>query len=147
MASQIEGPLNERTCTIMLVDDDAEFAAEIEAVLSKRCEVIVASGSRQALARLLERSVDLAIVDVGLPSFLGAHRDDEGLILTRLLTEHHMIPAVVITNSNDQTLLRESIRAGAAAIEMKQNLSPETLWELVTRHARVRERDSTGDDG
>jgi CheY-like chemotaxis protein len=137
----------ERVPTLLVVDDDSGFAAEIAAVLSNRCRVVSENGSRRALQCLRETHVALAIVDVDLPPFLGPHSCDEGLILTRLLTDHHMIPAVVITNSNDQTVLRDAIRAGAVAVEPKQTFVPERIEEVVSRYARIRPLGSAGSDG
>ena len=134
MKAQRDRSQGRRLLTIMLVDDDMQFAAEMRSILSGRYGVLLESGSCQALTRLRELPIDMAIVDADLPPFLGPYSYDEGLILTRLLSDYHTIPTVVISNSNDEALYREAMRAGAVAIEMKENLGPERLCRLVERH-------------
>ena len=131
---------------VLVVDDDPDFAFEMQAVLRKDCDVFLSRGSCEALTLLQTLSVDIAVVDVDLPPFLGPFSYEEGLILTNLLRTHHLVPVVVVTNSNDPELLKGSGRAGASAVETKQNLRPEAILALVERYSRM-DAPGSGNDG
>lgn len=68
MPQQSENPL--RGC-LLVVDDDVDILAGLQALLSDEWDVYVASTGREALAHFAEYSPDVVLLDVQLPDYSG----------------------------------------------------------------------------
>ena len=133
--------LNERNianrgCCVLVVGEDPRFASRLSTTLGSDYDVLLGEGSRQALTCMQDRNIQVVFVDLDLPPFLSPFKDNEGIVLTRLLTDYHSVPVVILTGSTDPVLLKDCAIAGAASIQSKDNMKSETLLSLVRRHGR-----------
>jgi diguanylate cyclase (GGDEF)-like protein len=113
-----------------LVVDDALSTAEdlIRALEEAGATVRTATNAPDAIARLLEESVDVAVVDLELPG-------ESGLaVLRHLRTDGNQTPVVLISVEDDPHARADAFRAGADDSLVK----PYSVAELVARVARRR---------
>ena len=77
--------------TLLLLDDDPRFRALLKATLEhERYHVVDSPNAEEALYELTAHTVDLALVDIGLPGM-------DGLELCREIRRRGRIPVVAIT--------------------------------------------------
>jgi CheY-like chemotaxis protein len=109
--------------TILLVDDDASVRKAVEKVLrSAGYDVVLAAGGLEAVARIQAQSVDLVLLDIGLPN-------QNGLEACRHLSrEYAKVPIIVITGQTGQS--KTALAAGAAAL-MEKPLDAQRLLEVI----------------
>ncbi len=88
-------PEEERRARVLLVDDDVDVAAAVEAMLTGLgYEVEVALGPEQALDHLKSAKPDLVITDVTMPGPMN------GVLLGREIRERHpLLPVVLLTGN------------------------------------------------
>jgi CheY-like chemotaxis protein len=88
-------PEEERRARVLLVDDDVDVAAAVEAMLAGLgYEVEVALGPEQALDHLKSAKPDLVITDVTMPGPMN------GVLLGREIRERHpLLPVVLLTGN------------------------------------------------
>lgn len=87
---------------ILIVDDDEEFIDDLIFFLNSDYEFVSAANSRQALQILTENSVNLVLLDLGLPAFLASTDEAEGLALLRYIRKMdglESLPVIIITGS------------------------------------------------
>ena len=115
--------------TILIVDDELHMVRFIALSLkSVNAQLLTASGGREALARLRERSVDLALFDVHLPDLDGLSTLQE---LRADGTQAHL-PVILLTGAGGTHLEAQGSALGVRAFFCKP-FSPRQLA------ARVRE--------
>ena len=110
--------------TILIVDDYQVTLRVLSTQLRKYgYDVFTAGSAREALARLAETPIDLAILDIAMPEV-------DGLMLLRQLrgdARYHMLPVIMLTASgldHDRITARE---AGANDFLSKPASSRELL--------------------
>ena len=102
--TRIEGRLK-----VLLIEDDANFAFVVEALLRRQTNLSVTRVNclKDAFAALDERSPDIILLDLTLP-------DADGLAtLTRLRQRSGEIPIIVLTGNGDEESAMEAVRLGA----------------------------------
>jgi len=109
--------------TILLVDDDVSVREAVDKVLrGAGYEVVLAAGGLEAIARVQAQSVDLVLLDIGLPNQNGWEA------CQHLSREHAKIPIVVITGQTGQ--FKSALAAGAVAL-MEKPLDADRLLQVI----------------
>lgn len=119
---------------LLIVDDDPLISDTLSYVLANDFTVYVADSRAQAksLLRQLERSPQLALIDLGLPPT--PHRPDEGFRLVSELIAHSPgMKIVVLSGQSDETNARHARTLGAVDFVHKP-CEPDALRALL-KHA------------
>ena len=147
---------NDRALKVLIVDDHALFRRGLQMVLRQEADIEVvgeASDGVEAVARALELDPDVVLMDVRMPK-------RSGIEATREIRE--LVPrakVLMLTISDDETDLYESIRAGAAGYLLKEisidevadavrsvwaghsRISPAMASKLITEFAAMSKRE------
>jgi PAS domain S-box-containing protein len=118
---------------ILVVDDDLGVCLSLRDLLTQAgCAVTVATGGREALARLNEGPFDLVLSDVVMPDL-----DGHALFL-EVRQRHPEIPVVLMTafHFDKDHIIKRSRMAGLEDVIYKKPIDPPRLREIVKRHAR-----------
>ncbi len=119
---------------ILVVDDDRDLVASIEAFLKARgFEVATASNGKEAYARVLEARPDLIVLDVMMDY------DEEGMVFASALKTDGPtlgIPIVMLSGFNVQEDVREKVLASL----MGQDFPAEVFMQKPVRLAELAER-------
>ncbi|HXG39543.1 MAG TPA: response regulator transcription factor [Candidatus Limnocylindrales bacterium] len=118
----------ERT-KILLVDDHALFRVGMRNILEQEPDFIVvgeAEDSRSAVDAALETSPDVILMDLSLPAPGGIETTQ------RIKRELPSTAIVVLAMSEDEDLLFDAIKAGAAAFILK-DVGPDDLVTIIRR--------------
>ncbi len=112
------------TIQILIADDHGVLRAGLRALLSSEKDLEIvgeASSGEQALAMAQELKPDLILLDISLP-------DLSGIEVTRQLKEDRPgIRVLILTVHEDEGLLQEAIRAGAAGYIIKRAVESELI--------------------
>jgi CheY-like chemotaxis protein len=115
--------------SILVVDDDADIRALIEAVLeTDGHEITLAADGKEALNKLKRRPYDLVLLDIMMPTMSGY----EVLEQIRAMPSRASTPVVVVTAKHDPTGVMREVQGGALDHIAKPFL-PEELEEVVAR--------------
>jgi PAS domain S-box-containing protein len=118
---------------ILVVDDDLGVCQSLRDLLTQEgCEVVVATGGREALARLETAVVDLVLSDVVMP-------DLDGYALFQQVRQRHPgLPVVLMTafHFDKDHVIKRSRMAGVEDVLYKKPIDPPRLREIIKRHAR-----------
>lgn len=121
------GRLAPSVARVLVVEDDARVREELERGLAATgFEVIVADDAASASAPIEQGSVDLMVLDLGLP-------DGDGFDLLLQRGDAGFVPVIVLTASSDETTRIRAFELGAIDYMAK----PFFMAELV---ARIRAR-------
>jgi diguanylate cyclase (GGDEF)-like protein len=125
---------------VLVVEDSAGHAALVSALLEEAApaefRVEVVGTMREAVARVLQRSMDCVLLDLGLP-------DADGFeALERVRTAALDAPIVVLSARDDDAIAVEAVRAGAQDYLVKGTVDGRTLARAL-RHAVERKRTET----
>jgi len=90
--------------SILLVDDDPALIALYQAYLSQDFTIITASNGKEALACLLEQSIDLIISDITMPMMNGIQLRDA--LIAEQQTE--LIPFIFLTATNTSEIVEQT---------------------------------------
>jgi DNA-binding response OmpR family regulator len=122
---------------ILVVDDDNDLVASIEAFLGARGFVVSTAGnSKEAYKRIVEDKPDLIVLDVMMDY------DEEGMVLASALKTDgptRDIPIVMLSGFNVQKDVREKVLASL----MGQDWPAETFMQKPVRLAELAERIDT----
>ena len=122
---------------ILVVDDDTDLVASIEAFLGARGFVVTTAGnSKEAYKRIVEDKPDLIVLDVMMDY------DEEGMVLASALKTDgptRDIPIVMLSGFNVQKDVREKVLASL----MGQDWPAETFMQKPVRLAELAERIET----
>jgi PAS domain S-box-containing protein len=122
-----------RGLRILVVDDDLGVCQSLRDLLTEEgCEVLVATGGREALARLETAPVDLVLSDVVMP-------DLDGYQLFQHVRERHPGLSVVLMTAfhfDKDHVIKRSRLAGLEDVVYKKPIDPPRLREIIQRHAR-----------
>ena len=118
---------------ILVVDDDLGVCQSLRDLLTQEgCEVVVATGGREALEKLKTEYVDLVISDVVMPD-LDGHE-----LFNRVHEEHPGLPVVLMTafHFDKDHIIKRSRLGGLEDVLYKKPIDPPRLREIIKRHAR-----------
>lgn len=119
---------------ILVVDDDQDLVASIEAFLTARgFAVITAANGKEAYARIVADTPDLIVLDVMMDY------EEEGMVLASALKTDgptRDIPILMLSGFNIQQDVREKVLASL----MGQDLPAETFMEKPVRLADLAKR-------
>jgi CheY-like chemotaxis protein len=109
--------------TILLADDDASVRESITKVLkSAGYEVVLAAGGLEAIARFEGQSIDLVLLDLGLPNLNGWE------VCRHFTHERPRVPVVAITGQSGQ--YPSALAAGASAL-MEKPLDAHRVLHII----------------
>jgi DNA-binding NarL/FixJ family response regulator len=120
------------TLRVMIADDHALFRRGLEMVLEKEPDIDVvgeAHDGQQAVERAQELMPDVVLMDVRMPRRSGI----EATQRIKELLPHVQI--IVLTNSDEEADLYESIKAGASGYLLKEISSDEVAEAVRSVHA------------
>jgi DNA-binding NarL/FixJ family response regulator len=102
---------------LLVVEDDARLRTLLTTFFCPPgWKAVPASSGGEALARLREEPVSVALVDLGLP-------DIDGVDLIRKLSSNHPgMPVIVLTVCTEERRILDSFRAGARGYLFKEDL-------------------------
>ena len=119
---------------IVIVEDDPNFRAGLEALLSEEAGFFVAASFPSAVAfmhsaeEIVERGAnptwDLVVMDIEMPGMSGI---EATFRIKRLMPR---VPVVVVTVFEEPATILEAIRAGADGYLLKKTAVPELLAQL-----------------
>lgn len=119
-----------RQAHLLVVDDDREISALLRRYFSGQGFRVTAVGNgSDMLALLAEATIDLVLLDLGLPG-------EDGLELTRYLHEHWRGPVIIVTGRGDSIDRIVGLEVGADDYVTK----PFELRELLARIRSVLRR-------
>jgi PAS domain S-box-containing protein len=118
---------------ILVVDDDLGVCQSLRDLLTQEgCEVLVATGGREAIARLENVAVDLVLSDVVMPDLDGYQ------LFLEISRRHPGLPVVLMTafHFDKDHIIKRSKMAGLEDVVYKKPIDPPRLREIIKRHAR-----------
>jgi PAS domain S-box-containing protein len=136
-AARVDAP-NQRTpelegLRILVVDDDLGVCQSLRDLLTQEgCDVVVATGGREALTRLQTVTVDLVLSDVVMPDLDGYE------LFQQVSRDHPGLPVVLMTafHFDKDHVIKRSRLAGLEDVVYKKPIDPPRLREIIKRHAR-----------
>ena len=118
---------------ILVVDDDLGVCQSLRDLLTQEgCDVLVATGGREGLAKLDTEAVDLVLSDVVMP-------DLDGYELFQVIRLRHPgLPVVLMTafHFDKDHVIKRSKLAGLDDVVYKKPIDPQKLRALIKHHAR-----------
>ena len=107
---------------VILIDDHALFRIGLESILERRAINVVASigNGLEGIDKIKELKPDIVLLDMRMPHISGTQ------ILKQLRDSDIEIPVVMLTTSNEETDLIESLRSGAQGYLLK-DMDPDDL--------------------
>ena len=118
---------------ILVVDDDLGVCQSLRDLLTQEgCDVLVATGGREALARLETEAVDLVLSDVVMPDLDGYE------LFQEVRARHPGLPVVLMTafHFDKDHIIKRSKLAGLDDVVYKKPIDPPRLRTIIKRHAR-----------
>jgi PAS domain S-box-containing protein len=118
---------------ILVVDDDLGVCQSLRDLLTQEgCEVLVATGGREGIARLESSAVDLVLSDVVMPDLDGYQ------LFQEVSRRWPGLPVVLMTafHFDKDHIIQRSRQAGLADVIYKKPIDPPRLREIIKRHAR-----------
>lgn len=113
---------------VMLVDDQELLRRGLRLLLEAAGGIDVvaeAADGHEALAMLIKHDPEVVLADARMPGMDGVE------LVRRCRAEHPGTPVVILTTYDDDDLVRDAVRAGAAGFLLK-DVSPERLAEAIT---------------
>ncbi len=116
--------------TILIVDDEQQAIDVFHAALTAAgYEVVVAQNAKNAIDLSKSQKFDLAIVDEMMPDMSG----NDLIVNLRKEPATTALPIIVLTNYNDDALVKTALAAGANDYILKYKMVPEDLAEKVKK--------------
>jgi CheY-like chemotaxis protein len=121
-----------RGIRILVVDDDLGVCQSLRDLLTQEgCEVVVATGGREALARLETTAVDLVLSDVVMPDLDGYQ------VFQEVRRRHAGLPVVLMTAfTSTRTTSSSAASSPARRRRLQEAHRPPKLRDIIKRHAR-----------
>ena len=91
---------------IGIIEDDNLLRKALDTSLKNQGYTTILAGSRKEAIKNIDRSVDLLIVDIGLP-------DGDGINLYQELQKNGRIPAIFLTAKDDEKDMLKAFDTGA----------------------------------
>jgi DNA-binding NtrC family response regulator len=125
--------------TVLLVDDEKLILRSLEKTLLRAgFEVVTASDCTGGSAIFAKNSdtIDIAVLDLNMPSFDGTPKTGAGLdLLADLKKQKSSLPVVILTAYDEVTKAKESVSGGASAFFVKGR--EQGLVELIQKILQV----------
>jgi PAS domain S-box-containing protein len=124
-----------RGLRILVVDDDLGVCQSLRDLLTQQgCEVLLATGGREGLAKLESERVDLVLSDVVMPDLDGYQ------LFQQVRQRHPGLPVVLMTafHFDKDHVIKRSRVAGVNEVIYKKPIDPPKLREIIKLHARRR---------
>jgi DNA-binding NtrC family response regulator len=123
---------------LLLVDDDAVFCQDMQALLSNYYELRIAADAEAAISTVRDSDPDLVLLDLDL----GPGQPDGLSILSSLRKEQSSPPVIMLTCSSDVKTIVQTIQAGAFHFCPKPPRLPElrNLIDLGLEDADLRKQ-------
>ena len=118
---------------ILVVDDDLGVCQSLRDLLTQEgCDVLVATGGREGLAKLDTEAVDLVVSDVVMPDLDGYE------LFQEVRARHPGLPVVLMTafHFDKDHVIKRSKLAGLDDVVYKKPIDPQKLRTIIKRHAR-----------
>ncbi len=93
--------------TILIIEDDESMRDTIKAILKREYEIIEAESGEEALEKLKDNEVQIALIDIKLPCIKGTE------ILKVIKKERHDIECIMMSAINDAETAAECFKIGA----------------------------------
>ncbi|MBO0452379.1 response regulator transcription factor [Candidatus Enterococcus murrayae] len=119
--------------SILLIEDDPNITDFMEVVLDQeRYQLTIASNGMEALTALQTTSIDLVLLDLGLP-------DIDGIDLLKILRKRMYLPIIIISARNNEEEKVKALDLGADDYVTKPFGTNELLARIRTalRHQNV----------
>jgi PAS domain S-box-containing protein len=132
VADDLAAPVSLQALRVLIVEDDADSRALMEAVLAARGAVVHAAPSTAQALQVLERhALDIIVADIGLP-----HADGFTLLQrVREIPALAHLPAVAVTGfASEEDRLR--VTAAGYAAHVPKPFDPEALVRTIARVAQ-----------
>jgi two-component system response regulator NreC len=113
-----------KTTRVLLADDHAILRSGLRLLLEREADLRVtgeATDGREALEWLARESVDVVVMDVGMPGLNGMEATEQ---ITR---KHPAIGVVVLSMHRDETYVLRCLRAGARGYVLKESAESELI--------------------
>ena len=111
---------------VLIVDDHALFRAGLQSLLERRgIEVLTASDGQRGVIRALKEKPDVVLLDLRMPDMSGVE------VLRQLRAKMFDKPVVILTTSEDDRDVADSLRAGASGYLLK-NMDPDELVAVLS---------------
>jgi two-component system response regulator AtoC len=115
-----------RMARILVIDDEPALRLVVAAPLRRAGhEVEQAGGGHEALARLAQGGIDIALCDLGMPDMHGLD------VLRQSRAAGHAVPFVMMTAFGAQETMQEALAAGASDYLVKPVRSEELLARIA----------------
>jgi len=112
---------------ILIADDHGVMRAGLRAILEDEPEILVvgeAANGEEALRLVGQYHPDILLLDIGMPGL-------DGIAVTRRLANYSPRPKVIILSVyEDDSILREAIRAGASGYMIKRAAEEELITAI-----------------
>jgi PAS domain S-box-containing protein len=118
---------------ILVVDDDLGVCQSLRDLLTQEgCDVLVATGGCEGLAKLDTEAVDLVLSDVVMPDLDGYE------LFQEVRARHPGLPVVLMTafHFDKDHVIKRSKLAGLDDVVYKKPIDPQKLRGIIKRHAR-----------
>jgi len=97
--------------TLLLVEDDIALRKQIRFSLEENFTVLEAENRKEAMDLLKNNSVDVVILDLGLPPNEGT--PEEGLTILSSILNHYASKVIILTGQKTEGIALEAIKSGA----------------------------------
>jgi DNA-binding NtrC family response regulator len=125
--------------TVLLVDDEKLILRSLEKTLLRAgFDVITASDCKSGSGIFSQNSdtIDIAVLDLNMPSFDGTPKTGAGLdLLADLKKQKPSLPVVILTAYDEVTKAKDAVSGGASAFFVKGR--EQGLVELIQRILQV----------
>lgn len=106
---QTESPLNGKTPTILIIEDNLDMLSFLDGILSRRYHIIKALNGMEGLQLATKHNPDMILTDIMMPEMDGL--EFTGRIKTELATSH--IPVILLTAKSLDDNILEGYTVGA----------------------------------
>jgi DNA-binding NtrC family response regulator len=121
--------------TVLLVDDEKLILRSLEKTLLRAgFDVVTAADCKSGSEIFAQNSgaIDIAVLDLNMPSFDGTPKTGAGLdLLADLKKQKSSLPVVILTAYDEVTKAKESVSGGASAFFVKGR--EQGLVELIQK--------------
>ena len=121
--------------TVLLVDDEKLVLRSLEKTLLRAgYDVITASDCKSGSATFAQNAaaIDIAVLDLNMPSFDGLPKSGAGLdLLADLKKQKESLPVVILTAYDEVNKAKEAVSGGASAFFVKGR--EQGLVELIQK--------------
>ena len=130
-------PEERRRPRVLAVDDDAEHLGMVHRLLSDRYDVALASGGREALDLLRQRTFELALIDLSMPGMDGFQ------LVEAVAASSPTRPAVIFLSAEVSSGAKVRALSLGASDYVTKPCDPEELLARVARTLAAVEREAT----